>query len=323
MQQLIRIRQLLADPSLQVSEQVQPLWSNYGSIIRCFSAKYQKNYIIKIIEPEHASEHPRGWNSSVSHQRKLHSYQIEAAFYCNYSAFTDPNNKVPNLVAYEQGERCSLLIMEDLDDAGYFVRKEQGDWGCLKIAIKWLANFHARFMFNTGENLWPTGTYWHLNTRQDELAAMPESPFKQHAIAIDEALSSAKFQTLLHGDIKFQNLCFHHDGKQVAAVDFQYVGKGSGVKDLAYLIGSCLKADELYELGELALEEYIQQLKLGLQKYNIEIQTLDLEHEVRHLYPVAWADFYRFLLGWNPESWKICGYMENMAQQGLDNLGLM
>jgi len=320
MQQLSRIQQLLNDPSLIIDEQVQSLWSDYGSIIRCKSLAKQQSYIIKVIEPGNAGTHPRGWNTSVSHQRKLKSYQVESVFYNKYAALTDKFNKVPDLIAFDHTEEFTVLIMEDLDEAGYFVRKEQGDWASLRLAIAWLAHFHARFMFNDGEDLWSQGTYWHLSTRHDEFNAMPESDFKQYAEQLDTKLNSARYQTLLHGDAKFQNLCFHHDGKHVAAVDFQYVGKGPGVKDLAYLVGSCLQQEQLVELDQLALDEYLFQLKAGLKHYKVKFDQQELEQEIRTLYPVAWADFYRFLLGWNPKSWKVCDYMKQMAQQGIKNL---
>ena len=54
-----------------------------------------------------------------------------------------------------------------------------------------------------------------------------------------------------------------------------------------------------------------------LKHYEMNVDLPVIAQEIRTLYPVAWADFYRFLLGWNPDSWKICNYMEEKAKQGL------
>jgi len=40
----------------------------------------------------------------------------------------------------------------------------------------------------------------------------------------------------VHGDAKLANFCFSRDGKKVAAVDFQYVDGGCGMKDLSRII---------------------------------------------------------------------------------------
>ena len=46
----------------------------------------------------------------------------------------------------------------------------------------------------------------------------------------------------MHGDAKLANFLFTSDHSQVAGVDFQYVGGGCGMKDVAYLL-SCLDED--------------------------------------------------------------------------------
>lgn len=316
---LNNLQQLLHDDSISLEEEIQSLWSGYGQIVRCQSKANGTSYIVKVIAPEKAGEHPRGWNTSTSHERKLRSYQVEVAFYKDYANLTDEHCKVPHFVAGKEDPAYSLIVMEDLDDSGYFVRKETADWHSLALAIRWLAFFHVRFMGEAGEGLWPVGTYWHLDTRQDELNKMPQSNFKTHAGLIDGRLSQANFQTLVHGDAKFQNLCFHHSGKSVAAVDFQYVGRGSGVKDLAYLAGSCLHDEDLRAYDSKILNEYLTQLKSAIDYYQKTLDINELEAEIRQLYPIAWADFYRFLLGWNPQSWKVCDYLVTKSEEGLYN----
>ena len=58
----------------------------------------------------------------------------------------------------------------------------------------------------------------------------PEAP------ELDRRLRAARFQTLVHGDAKPANFCFDARRGAVAAVDFQYVGGGCGMKDVAYLL---------------------------------------------------------------------------------------
>ena len=314
---LSSLQLLLNDPSLVINEQLQSLWSGYGQIVRCKSGQSKNSYIVKVISPDNTKNHPRGWNTSTSHQRKITSYQVEANFYQHYAGLTDMHNKVPRLIASHKSEEMILLVMEDLDKSGYNIRKNFASWQDLAIAIRWLAYFHARFMGVEGKELWPVGCYWHLATRQDEFTAMPASNIKHYAKAIDAKLNQASFKTLVHGDAKFENLCFHQNGQAVAAVDFQYSGLGSGVKDLAYLVGSCLHQNQLVEFDKLIVPEYLKQLKSALAHYNQPINFEDLTTETYLLYPVAWADFYRFLLGWNPQSWKICDFMKEKSAQAL------
>lgn len=326
---LTQIKLLLNDMSIVLEQEVQSLWSGYGQILRCKSDESGQRYIVKFISPQSADKHPKGWNTSTSHQRKIKSYQVEANFYQYYSQqlntpLINKNTiydcKVPELIASKVTDSFTLLIMEDLDQTGFSERKDIADWNSLRISIRWLANFHAKFMGCTSNHLWEVGTYWHLATRQDELKAMPRSDYKTHAQLLDHSLNNAKFQTFVHGDAKFENLCFHPNNEDVAAVDFQYIGRGSGVKDLAYLVGSCLDEEKLVEFDDLILNEYLRHLKQALIENNVTLDFAALAEETIKLYPVAWADFYRFLLGWNPESWKICDYLKQKSQIGLNHL---
>ncbi|MEK9783575.1 MAG: hypothetical protein VW312_02960, partial [Opitutales bacterium] len=58
-------------------ETIQSLWSGYGKIERWrLSGSEYKQIITKQVIPGFG-DHPRGWNTDLSHQRKLKSYQVE------------------------------------------------------------------------------------------------------------------------------------------------------------------------------------------------------------------------------------------------------
>ena len=319
---LEQVQQLLSDPDVIVAEEVQALWSDFGSLVRCFSPKLNKNIIVKRIAPPapENSKHPRGWNTTTSHERKLKSYQIESEFYQHYAKHTDNDCTVPQLIAADSNETHTLLIMEDLAELGFSETRETGTEFIVKKGIHWLAHFHAKFMFTPAEALWQQGGYWHLATRQDELRKMPDSDLKTCAAEIDNKLKHAKFQTLLHGDAKLQNMCFQPEAANVAAVDFQYVGKGAGVLDLMYFLGSAFEQEDLYQYSDSLFAYYLTTLEKALKDYQVDLNFDELEQEYRELYCFAWADFYRFLLGWNPNSWKVNDFiveMSNMAVQSI------
>ena len=122
------------------------------------------------------------------------------------------------------------------------------------------------------------------------------------ATIFDLRLREAKFQTFVHGDAKIANFCFAPSGQTVAAVDFQYVGGGCGMKDVAYLL-----SDHPTPHAESAearhLDRYFAELRAALGALGASVEIDALEREWRELYPIAFADFCRFLAGWAPELW--------------------
>lgn len=329
-----------SDPNITKTQTVQALWSGYGEIARYQSPKLNTSIIVKHIAPAKNTTHPRGWNTNNSHQRKLRSYEIETNFYRGYAEQCDQFCLVPKLLAEFSLQQQQVLVLEDLDSLGYSLRKSDGNLDDVALGVKWLAYFHARFtqgpqavsafpLKPAVENqeysdLWPVGTYWHLATRTDEYSAMAESPLKQHAQQLDQYLNAAQFKTLVHGDAKLANFCFPDDPnlKSLAAVDFQYVGKGVGVKDLAYFLGASLSQDALFAYEINVLDSYFKHLKSALEHYQVNVSFDDLEAEWRNLYPIAWADFYRFLLGWSPEHYKINRYMQTQTDIALSTLNI-
>jgi thiamine kinase-like enzyme len=133
---------------------------------------------------------------------------------------------------------------------------------------------------------------------------MSDKELKEAAPKIDAKLNQAKYKTIVHGDAKLANFLFNQ--KEAAAVDFQYVGGGVGIKDVAYFLGSVFYEDELSKYEEKSLNYYFQILN-----------NPDVEKEWRELYPYAWCDFYRFLQGWSPEHWKINSYSEQIKEKVL------
>ena len=104
-------------------------------------------------------------------------------------------------------------------------------------------------------------------------------------------------------------------------MDFQYVGGGCGMKDLAYFIGSCFDARLCEQYEDRILNLYFSSLKQRLQSLGKLSSFARIEEEWRSLYPFAWADFHRFLLGWKPGHWKINNYSEKLVNQVLEQLG--
>ncbi|MCG8581630.1 MAG: ecdysteroid 22-kinase family protein [Bacteroidales bacterium] len=302
-------------------ETIQNLWSGYGKIIRIGLKNCDlQSVVVKHVKLPDNSKHPRGWNTNFSHQRKVKSYKVETAWYEFWNKQCDDSCRTPHVLALEHIGDEVLMVMEDLDVSGFSSRLSSVNWENMQACISWLANFHATFINQAPDKLWEAGTYWHLDTRPDELKIMDDAELKQAAPAIDRLLRNGNFQTLVHGDAKLANFCFSEDGHKVAAVDFQYVGGGCGMKDLAYFVGSCLYEDDCEAMENQILDFYFSELKTAITTKHAAIDFNKLEKEWRELYPVAWTDFHRFLKGWSPDHWKINSYSERMAREVIANL---
>ncbi len=308
------------------SEPVQSLWSGYGEIRRYglhFSSEQAKgppSVIVKHVQIPDDVAHPRGWNTSRSHQRKLRSYRVESNWYQHYAAICSAACRVPNLLFTETYERGCIIVMEDLNTSGFSERREQASLQDMHKCLHWLANFHATFMMKAPDDLWPLGTYWHLDTRPDEWAVLEDQALKDSASVIDKALRDCPYQSFVHGDAKLANFCFTKQGEEVAAVDFQYVGGGCGMKDLAYFVGSCLAEDECKNHEMDLLDAYFIALEQALTEQKSVITGSEVEQAWRPLFKYAWADFHRFLKGWSPGHWKINTYSERLTREVLDEI---
>ena len=298
-------------------EIIQSLWSGYGKISRYkLVGSAHATVIVKHIDLNSMDAHPRGWDTDFSHNRKVKSYQIESTWYESWSHRCSDHCRIPRFIGSYSEDRERLIIMEDLD-AHYPLRNQQVSLDEAKACIKWLANFHATFLNEAPTGLWECGTYWHLDTRPDEFEKIEHQELKTKAHIIDGILKQAKYQTIVHGDAKLANFCFSESGNNVAAVDFQYVGGGCGMKDVAYFLGSCFSGSECEQYEEEVLDFYFHELREALIRLNVQVDFKSMETEWRKMYPLACADFARFLLGWMPSHQKLHHYNLNILESVL------
>jgi len=313
------IQQITSATQVERGQVIQSLWSGYGEIVRLtLTGSSLSSAVLKHVNPPQAVNHPRGWHSDLSHRRKLKSYQVEMHWYQHWNQKCGSGCRVPKCyTAQAQNEECYILL-EDLDAAGFALRKSAVNKRDIHQCLDWLASFHGTFLGEAPDGLWETGTYWHLETRPDEWAVMKHEALKSNAGRIDQMLNQGRFQTFVHGDAKLANFCFADDEQSVAAVDFQYVGGGCGMKDVAYFLGSCLDEAQCEVLEEELLTYYFSALHKTLRQQNKDVDFKALEKEWRRLFPVAWTDFYRFLVGWMPDHWKINPYTQRLANHVLN-----
>lgn len=293
---------------------IQSLWSGYGKISRYqLSESPHDTVIVKHIALEKLIDHPRGWNSDISHNRKIKSYQVETYWYEKWSHHCTEECRVPKFIgSFAEGVN-RWIIMEDLDK-DFPLQKDQVSLSEIKQCLKWLANFHISFLFMNANGLWDIGTYWHLNTRPDEFKKINNQELKSNAHAIDSLLNDCKYQTIVHGDAKLANFCFSGNSNGVAAVDFQYVGGGCGIKDVSYFLSSCLAAEESEKHEQELLNYYFTELRIAYDSSELNFEYSELEREWREMYPIACADFARFLLGWMPSHRKLNRYTMNKVE---------
>ncbi|MEZ9200163.1 phosphotransferase [Shewanella sp. 10N.286.54.B9] len=328
-----RLSTLLATTQFEKIEIIQSLWSGYGEIGRYEntdkSNRYFGRFIVKHISPPANQQHPRGWNGALAHQRKLTSYNVEAEFYQYWANNIKPTCAVPKFIAQENLDNASpnskIIVMSDLDAEGYPIRLSNASVNVAGTCLQWLARFHAlnlqsKVSEDWPKNLWPIGTYWYLDTRLTEYDAMEESDLKRSAALLDAKLNNCRFKTLVHGDAKIANFCFSDDLSEVAAVDFQYVGGGCGMKDVIYLLGSCLDETSLEQNFDDLIDVYFKELNATLLTLNNKHSFKDIEYEWRELIDIAWADFERFLAGWAPTHTKRTNFSQSRTMAALNKI---
>jgi hypothetical protein len=176
------------------------------------------------------------------------------------------------------------------------------------------------------KTVWLNGGYTYLATRRKEYANLAADEDSEWSAALtssvgtkNESISEivatflnpstsgtgriGRYTTLIHGDVKSENFFTSQSGEQVAFYDFQYVGLGLGVCDLAKLFTCSIPLNMLVvdgniphvmgmQSGERALLlRYWGRLKeMGKQDYEWEMFVLHWE--------IALVDWLRFQASW-------------------------
>lgn len=232
-------------------------------------------------------------------------------------------------------------------------------------ALSWLARFHgeswaylpmgiddfilppldeARHRRDVGErtNLWRNGGYTYLATRRQEYVNLeqnadsewsdklccPIEGSKSVAELVAEFLAprGRRFEVFVHGDVKSENMVSDHSGEKVAFFDFQYIGLGLGVSDLAKLLTCSVPLDQLLDAptttnGDAATPTIAYSMPLCpgekalLQAYWAALQPFAERASVHYSWELflrhweaALVDWLRFQASWG--FWGNTGWLE-------------
>ena len=292
---------------------VQELWNGYGELLRIrLDGGRCESVILKRVVP------PADVEDSISDRRKRRSYEVERAWYQHGAPLCDDSCRVALCLGV--CPQRSLLLLEDLRHSG-FKTSPDPTTEQVESGLAWLASFHSRFLRESPTGLWEQGSYWHFQTRKLEWGEMEPGIHKEHAALFDKALRSTKFRTVVHGDPKPPNFCWN-DRQRAAAVDFQYVGSGCGIRDVALFLDRGLGRLRCRTEESVWLDRYFSLLQKALQKDEKDLDFQALQTDWRARFPVAWSDYARFALGWS-KSYRPDDYTVELAKRALDFCGAL
>lgn len=200
--------------------------------------------------------------------------------------------------------------------------------------------------------VWLNGGYTYLETRRGEYAGLCEegsewsealcqsidgrgmsvaelvarilAPKAEGGSASSRGAGVSEYETLIHGDVKSENLFTNEKGDKVAFFDFQYVGLGLGVCDLAKLftcsvprsmLGKSKQAQQIMDEGEeRLLRFYLDRLQ------RVSGRDYDWHVFVRH-WETALVDWLRFQASWG--FWGNTEWLEGRVRSILADQGWM
>lgn len=321
-----RVRRFTGASRTTDVEELQPVWGGNGMLFRVeIEGADVESVIVKHIVPQaHAKRRVKP--SDASTKRTLASYDNELTFYSSYGNELVSVVRLPHFYGGERSSDGWLFVLEDLAASGFSMAKKTYDDSDIRGALRWLARFHAAFLSHPGSGSWKAGSYWNWSDRKDDHSRMQHPELRQAAAKLDAQLNQCRHKTLIHGDAKTDNFCFGDsdsegasDATRVAGLDFQYVGQGTGMKDVMCLLDSCHGVTDAAAAFSDQLDYYFAQLRQGLAT-RPSVDVAAVEAEWRALYALAWADYYRFLDGWAPGRYAPEGYAAEMVSVALAQL---
>jgi hypothetical protein len=197
----------------------------------------------------------------------------------------------------------------------------------------------------SSKSVWLNGGYTYLATRRKEYTSLQSdkdsewsevltNPVQGLNLSLAELAASflapkstglspiRNYQTLIHGDVKSENLFTSESGEEVAFYDFQYTGLGLGVCDLAKLFTCSVPKKLLHHADhvpdELNMQEGERKL---LERYwknlkDVGQSDYDWKTLVFH-WEVALVDWLRFQASWG--FWGNTGWLESRVRCILQN----
>ncbi|KAI6854759.1 hypothetical protein KC343_g9547 [Hortaea werneckii] len=208
----------------------------------------------------------------------------------------------------------------------------------------------ARLVGSRGaEGVWLNGGYTYLATRRKEYADLLEDADSEWSSALCRPVPSvdasiaelvaqvlspdassdvtpssiSAYETLIHGDVKSENLFANTEGSAVAFFDFQYVGMGLGVCDLAKLFTCSVPMHMLTTealSGDVALAMTPGERGL-LQRYQRTISKVSGKEypwqDLEMHWSTALVDWLRFQASWG--FWGNTEWLEARVRHTLAN----
>ncbi|CAG8716804.1 1980_t:CDS:2, partial [Acaulospora colombiana] len=290
------------------------------------------------------------------HIRKLLSYKVEQYFYAHLSSQLPEEAKVATYYSPvdQQGvEQPVQLVIEDLSASFPNPAHRNMNSEDTKVVLKWLANLHGTFWGfhrrpevqeslvspplgyegNQVSGVWGQGTYWYLDTRQEELRNTDQDEYGwllkwANKVAATMKQEEERWGTLIHGDVKGANIVFSAGSGQsrsCALYDFQYTGIGLVTRDIVVLFAKSVQAELIQgiEQEKELLHVYHSELlrKIASRRNdgqatgnspNDEFGEYKFETLWRH-WELAIVDWCRFMAGWG--FWGNDGWVKGRARE--------
>jgi len=197
------------------------------------------------------------------------------------------------------------------------------------------------------KTVWLNGGYTYLATRRKEYGGLVNDvksewskyltlPIGDHKLSIAEMVAAflapkpsgstaiSGYQTLIHGDVKSENLFSSTSGEDVVFYDFQYVGIGLGVCDLAKFFTCSVPLSMLATDSKLARELGMQSgEKQLLSMYWKQLakesgKSYEWDTFVRH-WEIGLVDWLRFQASWG--FWGNTEWLEARVRSILNDQG--